>query len=140
MTLKLIFDYYAKEIRPLTEQAVVVWNSGLTKAQSKDLEKVQKVALKIITGDLYTLYEVACELFNIDQLGSRRSELCINFAIKPFMSDRSNEFFTRNKVNNRIDKKNLVKKNISRTTRCYNAPHNYLARLVNQNKHKFIMK
>ena len=30
---ELIFDYYVKEVRPLLEQGVVVWNSGLTKAQ-----------------------------------------------------------------------------------------------------------
>ena len=32
----LIFDYYAKEIRPLAEHGVVIWNSGLTKAQRND--------------------------------------------------------------------------------------------------------
>ena len=30
---ELIFDYYVKEVRPLLEQGVVVWNSGFTKAQ-----------------------------------------------------------------------------------------------------------
>ena len=42
----IIFDYFAKEIRPLVEHGVVVWNSGLTKAQTNNLEKVQKVALR----------------------------------------------------------------------------------------------
>ena len=46
--IDLILDFYLKEIRPLTEHGVVVWNSGLTKGQVADLEKVQKVALKII--------------------------------------------------------------------------------------------
>ena len=36
----LIFDYYIKEIRPLTEQGVVVWNSGLTIVQKKQLESL----------------------------------------------------------------------------------------------------
>ena len=46
-----ILDFYLKEIRPLTEHDVVVWNSGLTKNQSNDLEKIQKVAFKIILGE-----------------------------------------------------------------------------------------
>ena len=29
----IIFDYYAKEVRPLVEHGVVVWNFGLNKAQ-----------------------------------------------------------------------------------------------------------
>ena len=47
-TLKLepeiIFDYYSKEVRPLLEHGVIVWNSGITKAQRNDLEKIQKVS------------------------------------------------------------------------------------------------
>ena len=46
--IDLILDFYLKEIRPFTEHGVVVWNSGLTKGQVAVLEKVQKVALKII--------------------------------------------------------------------------------------------
>ena len=47
----LILDYYIKEIRVLAEQGVSIWNSGLTKGQIKDLEKIQKVAFKIIISD-----------------------------------------------------------------------------------------
>ena len=48
LDIDLILDFYLKEIRPFTEHGVVVWNSGLTKGQVAVLEKVQKVALKII--------------------------------------------------------------------------------------------
>ena len=52
----LILDFYVKEIRPLTEHGVAIWNSGLTKGQIIDLEKIQKTALKIILGEkLYFL-------------------------------------------------------------------------------------
>ena len=47
----IIFDYYIKEVRVLAEQGVAIWNSGLTKAQISDIEKIQKVALKIILGE-----------------------------------------------------------------------------------------
>ena len=47
----LVLDFYIKEIRPLAEHAVSVWNSGLTKYQVKLLEKIQKVALTIILGN-----------------------------------------------------------------------------------------
>ena len=78
----LILDFYVKEIRPLTEHGVAIWNSGLTKGQIIDLEKIQKTALKIIFGDSYISYDVACTLANLLPLEFRRTELCTNFAVK----------------------------------------------------------
>ena len=130
-----ILDFYLKEIRSITEQGVAVWNSGLTKGQINDLEKIQKVALKIILADHYTSYEFACTLFNIQNLSERRNTLSINFAVKLFQSDRSDQFYTPSYIRDsaRHDQP-LVVENHCVTVRCYNAPHNYLARLVNQNK------
>ena len=133
----LILDYYIKEIRPLAEQGVIVWNSGLTKAQISDLEKIQKVALLIILGDDYSNYEMACNKFGIATLSSRRAQLCTNFAVKLFKSSSSEQYFTSAKQSAR-NGQILVKENVCRTTRCYNAPHNYLNRLVNQNVTKIL--
>ena len=130
----IICDYYLKEIRVLAEQGVAVWNSGLTKGQVKDLEKIQKVALRIILGDDYGSYDVACKFFNLQPLNERRLQLCTNFALKLFKSERSEQFFTHRKVKTRCDDPVVEKK--CNTLRCFNAPHNYLSRLVNQNKDK----
>ena len=135
----LIFDYYLKEIRPLTEQGVVVWNSGLTISQVSKLERIQKVALTIILGAKYSNYEVACKYFNISKLSSRREQLCANYAVKLYLSPRCDEFFTR-KTGVGRNSGTLVKENTARTTRCHNAPHNYLARLVNKNIEKIRRK
>ena len=134
----VILDYYMKEIRPLAEQGVIVWNSGLTKCQVRDLEKIQKVAFTIILGKKYSNYEEVCKYFGLMKLSSRRYQLCANFAVKLFLSPRCDEFFT--KLEPTRNNKNLVKENTSRTSRCHNAPHNYLARLVNQNAEKIIKK
>ena len=133
----LIFDYYIKEIRVLAEQAVAIWNSGLTKGQINDLEKVQKVAFKIILGQDYSSYSAACQIFNVEPLSDRRLKLCTNYALKLYQSERSSEFFTKSNktVNTRGEIKPLLE-NTCRTNRCYNAPHNFLTRLVNQNQHK----
>jgi len=58
----------------------------------------------------------------------------LNFAVKIYKSDRCNQFFTPYNTNTRAFENKLVKENYCRTTRCYNAPHNYLSRLVNDNK------
>ena len=132
---ELIFDYYKKEIRPLVEHGVVVWNSGLTKAQANDIEKIQKVALRIILGDDYGSYDMACKFFDVVPLSLRRTQLCLNFSVKLFKSERTLEFFTPAVTRNTKNQRVLVKENICRTTRCFKAPHNYLARLVNANMH-----
>ena len=94
-----------------------MWNSGTTKTQIKEIEKIQKVALRIILGDDYSSYDVACNAFDISTLSSRRAQLCSNFAIKLFKGPRREQFFTlaSQNVNTRNDRK-LVKKNTSRTT------------------------
>ena len=135
---EVFLDYYLKEIRPLAEHGVAMWNSGLTKGQINDLEKIQKVALKIILDDNYTSYEVACTLMSISPLEYRRTDLCTNYAMTLFRSPRSSEYFTPAKklVNTRSELQQLVHEKVSNTKRCHNAPHNYLARLVNANKDK----
>ena len=134
---QIVFDYYVKEIRCLAEQGVAIWNSGLTKGQVNDLEKIQKIALKIILGDSYRTYDIACKFFNVQSLKDRRLDLCTNFALKLYKSDRSSDFFTLpgKTVNTRSDILPVVESKVN-TVRCYNAPHNYLARLVNLNRDK----
>ena len=132
---EIIVDYYIKEIRCLAEQGVAIWNSGLTKGQINDLEKIQKVALKIILGDEYWSYDQACEKFEVKSLSLRRLDLCTNFALKLYKSERSREYFTLpNNLEATRSVPQPVLETMCNTVRCYNAPHNYLGRLVNENK------
>ena len=48
-----LFDVYCKEIRSLLELAVPVWHSGLTKLQSADIERIQKIAFQLILKNDY---------------------------------------------------------------------------------------
>ena len=133
---ELILDYYLKEIRPCVEQGVPIWNSGITKAQARLIENIQKVAFKIILGEHYISYNVACTLLGVSPLEYRKTDLSTNFAIKLFKSPRSKEFFEpiSKNVNTRSAQNMLVAENLTNTRRCYNAPHNYLARLLNKNR------
>ena len=77
-----LLDVYKKEVRAILEHAVPVWHSGLTKRQAAQIEKVQKTALRVILDSSYTNYDTACTLVNLESLEFRRTQLCINFAIK----------------------------------------------------------
>ena len=50
----IILDIYVKEIRAVLELAVPAWNSGLTKKQIDEIERVQRVAIHIILSDSKT--------------------------------------------------------------------------------------
>ena len=88
-----LFDVYTKEIRSILEMAVPVWHSSLTKMQSKEIEKVQKIALKLILKHNYVSYDLACKKFNTTTLEERRTHLCYRFASKNLKSDHS--YFTK---------------------------------------------
>ena len=90
---EILLDYYIKEIRPLLEQGVPIWNSGLTKAQIRNIENVQKIAFKIILGENYLSYDVACTLLKTLPLEYRCQDLATIFAVKLFKTPRCLEFF-----------------------------------------------
>ena len=61
-------EIYISYIRSLLEQSCVVWHSSLTQENSNDLERVQKSAVKIISGNNYSNYEQAKDQLNLDTL------------------------------------------------------------------------
>lgn len=67
--LKIIYFSY---IRSIIEQSSVIWGNSITEENEKDLERVQKNALRIIYKEDYTTYEEALELLKIDTLKERR--------------------------------------------------------------------
>ena len=64
----------------MLEQSAVVWHSGLTKKNRKDLERVQKSAVRVILKGKYTTYKEGLRRLNIETLDQRRDRLCLRFA------------------------------------------------------------
>ena len=71
---------YLTFIRSHCEQSSNVWHSGLTDLNKSDLERIQKVALKIILKEKYINYQNALMLLDLETLEERRKELAITFA------------------------------------------------------------
>ena len=40
----ILFDVYAKEVKPILELVVPVWHPSLTKKQYSDIERIQKIS------------------------------------------------------------------------------------------------
>jgi hypothetical protein len=79
-----LLDVYILFIRSLTEYCSVVWHSSLTLEDINMLERVQKICLKVILGEMYVNYEAALEMCNIQTLYKRREDRCLNFEKKMF--------------------------------------------------------
>ena len=53
MDISTIFDVYTKKVRSILELAVPVWHSGLTRVQTKDIERIQRISFRRILGPAY---------------------------------------------------------------------------------------
>ena len=133
LDFRTLFDIYTKEIRSLLELAVPVWHGSLTKQQSSDIERVQKLAFRIILGHTYFTYTSACEFFSTHTLSVRREKLCLKFARKNFQSENCLFSKIQTEVKTRTKLK-LVQEYNCRTERFRNSSLPYLARLLNGNK------
>ena len=126
-----IFDVYVKEVRSLLEYAVPVWHSGLTRQQTNQIEKIQKTAFRILLGDNYISYDVACTLLGVEPLELRRTQLCLNFSKKDLKKD--NTIFKKCPVMPQTRRvPNLVQKIFCRTQRYENSSLPYLSKLLNK--------
>ena len=125
-----MYDVYCKEIRSIVEYGVPVWHPGLTKKDSNEIERIQKVAFRIILEGLYTDYTEACLYFETTTLKQRREKLCIRFATRNMKSHQSFFNSIEKSVNTR-SKKAVVKEFKCRTSRYFNSSLPYLARLLN---------
>ena len=84
---------YCMYTRLVAEQSSVVWSSSLTRGEEYDLERIQKVALRIIFGETYESYEWALHTTNLPTLKSRRTQLSLNFALKCTKNSRAEDMF-----------------------------------------------
>ena len=88
-----ILAVFYKQIRCVLEMAMAVWEPGFSKVQSKQIERVQQCAFYIIMGTTYTNYEAAIKFLVSEKLITRRSSICLSFALKREKSEKFNTWF-----------------------------------------------
>ena len=77
-------------------RSILVWHYAITQEEISDLERVQKVATKVILQDRYTNHDQALISLNLDPLHSRREQLCLKFAKKCLKHKNTKEMFPLN--------------------------------------------
>ena len=126
---------YVAYVRSILEQSCTVWHSSLTEENSKDIERVQKSACKLILSENYKTYENALKTLDIESLYDRRERLCLEFARKCLRNEKMGKLFKENQKLHEMETRNKEKYEITyaRTSRFKKSPIIYMQRLLNMN-------
>ena len=128
-----LLDTYRQQVQSVMELAVPVWHPGLTKGETKQIERVQKTALHIILGDQYISYTQALNLVKLKPLAVRRDDICLKFAKQALKSPKFSTWFSpcqSQRIETR-SKNSLLKPVNTRTARYTKSTIPYLTQLLN---------
>ena len=101
---------YLTFIRSILEQSAVVWHSSLTKKNRRDLERVQKSAVRVIMSDKYQNYMHGLKTLKLETLDKRRERLCLSFAKKCLNNEKVRNFFPKNVSKQKMKRKKKNRK------------------------------
>ena len=118
-------------VRSAVEMAVPLWGGSITVGDSNTIERVQKIALKLILGPHYESYDQALEKLSLDSLKTRRENLCLKFAKKCTKNVRFEHWFPKKKSMNTRYKEVYLKPR-AKTKRYLKSSIPYLVDLLNK--------
>ena len=126
-------EFWKSEGRVHLEYACPVWHSSLTAAQSKSLDRAQRVAMAAITGRWLPSHTQQLLDLGLDRLGPRRDLLCKRFAERTARDSRHQDLFNPVQTNTRMGTQGTRYTEIrARTSTYYKSALPYLTRVLNQ--------
>ena len=130
--LKTIYYMF---IRSKLEHSSVVWSSAITQEEKDDLERIQKAAVKVITGNKYEDYEEALKWLNMTTLDQRRQDFSLKFAKSCLKNDKVKHFFPLNIMNEKNTRNHeKYKVNFAHRKRYKNSTIPNMQRLLNKDE------
>ena len=88
-----IFYFYTMKIRSVLEFAAPVFFSMLTAQNIADIERIQKIVLKVILGHNFDNYDNACKIMSTTTLVTRRKQLALKFALSCLSNQQHKNLF-----------------------------------------------
>ena len=77
-----LIEIYTKQIRSVLELAVPAWQGGLSQAEKRAIERVQRCACNIILGSEYQSYSSALRTLGLETLEFWRLKRKMIFSLK----------------------------------------------------------
>ena len=130
-------EIYVLYIRSILELNCQVWHYSLTESERYSLERVQKIACRVILKTEYSSYSEALALLKLDTLDERRTKLCLTFAKRCLKHPTASKMFPSKPVtkhNTRKQEKFEVQ--FAKTSRLKNSAIPQLQRALNANFNK----
>ena len=129
-----IYYFYCMKIRSVLEYSAPVFSSMLSLNDKSDLERIQKIVLKVILGDRYdSNYEMACNLLSTTSLETRRANLSLKFALACLKNPQHTHFFKqRRTLYYKLRNTKSFEIPYCQTDRYLNSPIPALTRMLNQ--------
>ena len=123
---------YKIYIRSILEQSCAVWGSSITKKCENELERVQKVAVRLISNK-YTTYIETLKTLQLETLKERRHKLNQRFAEKFSQNNKVNSILELNNATHNMKLWNKGKSIIinARTVRLQKFAIPYMTRHLN---------
>ena len=129
-----LMHIFKSQVRSVLEYCSTVWHSSLTESDSKDIERIQKAAVKLMMGKNYEGYSNSLKFLKLDSLQERREKNALNFAKKSAKHVNFLNFFPRQEgghtMRTRYPERYVVNK--ANTERYKRSAVPYLQRLLNQ--------
>ena len=79
---KDLVQIYCLFVRSILEFNSCVWFASITEQEKEDLERVQKIACRLILREKYLSYEKSLSILQIQTLEARRLSMALNFGRK----------------------------------------------------------
>ena len=135
---QVLKQIYFSRIRCKLDQSAVVWNGSLTQKNVRDLERVQKAAIRIICGRNYESYSQTLNELGMVTLSERRESLCLKFAKKSLRVDNFGHLFPVSKKKHQMKTRGGDVYRVSKgfSERFCKSAIPYLQRLLNKDKKK----
>ena len=128
----LLVDYWKSEGRVHLEYGCPVWHSSLTIAQSRSLDRAQRVAMAAITGRWEASHTLQLQNLALERLSIRRENICKRFAFHTATNSRHQDLFQPLTSNTRRGQSGTKYHEISTRTNFYHkSALPYLTRLLN---------
>ena len=128
-----LIHIYKSIIRSILETDCPVFHSQLTLENSDNMERIQKIVLRIVLGAQYLGYDDACLKLNLESLKARRENLCLKFALKCLTNTNHSNLFVKNLGTSHATRNKLTfLEPICHSSRYQNSPVPYLTTLLNK--------
>ena len=93
---KDLVQIYCLFVRSILEFNSCVWFASITEQEKEDLERVQKIACRLILREKYLSYEKSLSILQIQTLEARRLSMALNFGKKCTKNPKMKDLFPEN--------------------------------------------